>query len=156
LAQPICHFLILALLNLTPISTALTHEATQQQNAPTSRGTAACTFKLLSETEGVDFDFYLRDLYLSVRKPWTAKMPSSVVKGQKGTNTVEFRVLQDGSVPKDSLKIVASSEKDDFDEASLMAVRNAAPFNHLPDKFSKPDILLRFTFYYNLPLPSAR
>ena len=156
MVQPICHFLILALLNLTPILTAFTHEAAQQQNGPTSRHTAACTFKMLSETEGVDFDFYLRDLYLSVRKQWFAKMPGSVARGQQGTNTIEFRVLQDGSVPKDSLKMVVSSENSDFDEASLQAVRNAAPFSHLPEKFSKPDIGLRFTFYYNLPLPNTR
>lgn len=111
---------------------------------------------MLSEREGVDFDFYLRDLYVSVRKRWLAKMPGSVVRGQQGTNTIEFRVLQDGSVPKDSLKIVVSSGKNDFDEASLQAVRNAAPFNHLPEKSSKPDIVLRFSFYYNLPLPNTR
>lgn len=156
MVQPICRFLILALLNLTPIFTAFTHQAAQQQSGPSPKGTAACTFKMLSETEGVDFDFYLRDLYLSVRKQWFAKMPGSVVRGQRETNTVEFRVLQDGSVPKESLKIVVSSEKNDFDEASLQAVRNAAPFNHLPEKFSKPDIVLRFTFYYNLPLPNTR
>lgn len=109
-----------------------------------------CTVKMVSETEGVDFDFYLRDLYLSVRKHWLAKMPPSLVKGQQGTNTVEFRVLQDGSMPKDSLKMATSSGKSDFDEASLQAISNAAPFNHLPEKFSKPDIALRFTFYYNL------
>jgi hypothetical protein len=35
----------------------------------------------------------------------------------------------------------------------LQGLQEAAPFNHLPEKFSKPFIVLRFTFYYNLPIP---
>jgi len=103
--------------------------------------------------EGVDFDPYLRDVYLSVRKRWFAKMPAFLAKSHQGKNIVEFRVLQDGSVPKEFLQIALSSEKSDFDAASLQGVRDSAPFNHLPESFSKPYIVLRFTFYYNLPIP---
>ena len=62
---------------------------------------------------------------------------------------MEFRVLQDGNVTKDSLKITASSRKSDLDAASLQKVREAAPFSHLPEKFTQPFVELRFTFYYN-------
>jgi hypothetical protein len=31
--------------------------------------------------------------------------------------------------------------------------RETAPFSHLPENFSQPFIELRFTFYYNLPIP---
>jgi TonB family protein len=125
----------------------------QQQNGSAPKGIAACTFKMLTDTEGVDFSFYLRDVYLSVNKNWIANMPRSVLKGQQGTNTFEFQVLQDGSVPKDSLKMVQTSDKSDFDAASLQGIREAVPFHHLPEQFSKPYIVLRFTFYYNLPVP---
>jgi TonB family protein len=124
-----------------------------QQNGSVLRGNAACVLEMRTDTEGVDFNSYLRDVYLSVKKRWLANMPSSLEKGQQGKNTVEFRVLQDGSVPKDSVKIVLSSEKSDFDAASLQGVREAAPFSHLPESFSKPYIVVRFTFYYNLPIP---
>jgi len=80
-------------------------------------------------------------------------MPASFEKGQQGTNAVEFHVLKDGSIPTDSIKMVVSSENIDFDAASLQAVQGAAPFNHLPEKFSKPFIALRFTFYYNVSVP---
>jgi TonB family protein len=56
-------------------------------------------------------------------------MPPSIEKGQQGTNTIEFRVLQDGSVPKDSLRVVEHSGKSDFDAASLQGVREVMPFN---------------------------
>jgi hypothetical protein len=78
-----------------------------------------------TDTERVDFNSYLRDVYLSVKKRWLTKLPPSIEKGQQGKNTVEFRVLQDGSVPRDSLKMVLSSEKSDFDSASLQGVRDA-------------------------------
>jgi hypothetical protein len=63
----------------------------------------------------VDFNDYLRDLYLSsVKKRWYANMPPSIEKGQQGTNTIEFRDLQDGSVPKDSLRMVENSGEERF------------------------------------------
>jgi hypothetical protein len=68
------------------------------------KGTAAATIEMRTETEGVDFNSYLRELYLSVKKSWFANMPPSLDRGEQGVNAVEFRVLQDGNVPKDSLK----------------------------------------------------
>ncbi len=109
--------------------------------------------EVLTYTEGVDFNAYLRGLYLSVRDKWRASMPQSVLLGQQGINSVQFRVLQDGKVPEDSLRLVSSSEKKDLDEASLRAIRKAAPFGHLPEKFSQPFIELRMTFYYNVGPP---
>lgn len=126
-----------------------------QQNGPVAKGHAGCAIQMLSDTQGVNFNSYLRDVYLSVRKCWFANMPPSVEKGQQGTNSFEFHVLQDGSVPKDSLKMVLSSDKNDFDAASLQGIREAVPFSHLPEKFAQPSIVLRFTFYYNLPIPQT-
>jgi TonB family protein len=126
----------------------------QQQNRSPSKGvgSAGAGLEVLSDTEGVDFNSYLRDVYVSVKKHWFAIMPPSVVMGQQGANTVEFRILQDGNVPTDSMFIV-SSGKSDFDAASLEAIKEAAPFKRLPELFSKPLIVLRFSFYYNLPVP---
>jgi TonB family protein len=87
---------------------------------------------------------------LSVKNKWHTVLPPSVGAGEQvGKNKVQFRVLQDGTVPEEFLKLVLSSGKRDLDEASLQAVRKAAPFNHLPEKYSAPFITLRFNFYYN-------
>jgi hypothetical protein len=102
--------------------------------------------QVLTNTEGVDFNQYLREVYLSVKKRWFANMPPSVEKGDQGVDSVEFRILQDGSVPKDSLKVVVSSRKTALDEASLQGIREAAPFSHLLEKFSQPFVELRFVF----------
>ena len=124
-----------------------------QQNSSAPRAVAGCSIQMLSDTQGVDFNFFLRDLYLSVKKHWFMVMPPSVQLGEQGITGVEFHVLQDGSVPKDSLKLVLGSGKTSLDDASLHAVRKAAPFSHLPEKFVQPFIVLRLTFYYNRPIP---
>jgi TonB family protein len=146
--------LVLALVASTQIQVPEATAAYQSKDAParvsdSKVGRAACTMELVSDAQGVDFNSYLREVYLAVKKKWFANMPPSIEKGQQGKTTVEFRVLRDGNIPKDSPKMVSSSEKSDFDAASLEAVREAAPFSHLPEKASLRYIVVRFTFFYN-------
>ena len=130
--------------------------ATIQSTPSLPKGAAAgCGMEMLTDTKGIDFKPYIHNVYLSVKKSWFASMPPSVGKGQQGVNAVEFRILQDGNVPKDFLKMTSASGKNDFDAASVQAVREAAPFSHLPEKFSQPFITLRFTFYYNVAIPQG-
>jgi TonB family protein len=136
-----------------PVSYAAPSKRASQQSATPAKGTLGGGIEMLTDTEGVDFNSYLRDVYLSIKKRWFANMPASVQIGQQGTNTVEFRILQDGTVPKDSIKLTVRSEKSDLDAASVAGIREAAPLGHLPEKFTKPFIVLRFTFYYNVPIP---
>jgi len=110
-----------------------------------------CGLEMLTDAEGVDFDTYLRTVYISVRQNWYSVMPPSVETGQQGVNSVEFRVMQNGNIPEDFLKLTDHSGKEDLDRASLTAIRALEPFGHLPEKFSQPFILLRITFYYNTP-----
>jgi TonB family protein len=105
---------------------------------PKSNGSnpqAIVALEVLTPSKGGDFNSYLYGLYVSVKDKWHASMPPSVQQGQRGVNAVQFRVLQDGRVSDDFLKLQASSCKKDFDKASLGAVRKAAPFNHLPRTF---------------------
>lgn len=73
-------------------------------------------------------------------------MPPSVGMGDKGVNTLECRIQQDGHIPKDSLRLEFSSGRSDLDAASLARVREAAPFSERPEKSSQPLIELRYTF----------
>lgn len=47
---------------------------------------------------------------------------------------------------------VGALGKKDLDEAGVNAIRAAAPFGPLPDKFSQPSIETRIYFYYNTPV----
>jgi hypothetical protein len=123
-----------------------------QSEGPTPKhAQTGCGLEVLTDTEDIDFNTYLRTVYISVRQNWYAVMPPSVETGQQGVNKVEFRIMQDGTSPKDFLKMTDHSGKEDLDRASLTAIRALEPFSHLPEKFSQPFIVLRITFYYNNP-----
>jgi hypothetical protein len=107
--------------------------------------------EMLTDTEGIDFNPYLLTASLSVRQNWYAVIPPSVESGEQGINTAEFRILQDGKVPMDFLKLTIHSGNEEFDKASLTAIRASTPFSHLPEKFSGPFIVVDITFYYNMP-----
>lgn len=104
---------------------------------------------MLTDPGGLDWTTYGTSLFTSVYKSWIASMPDSVEKGQQGKNSVTFRVLRDGTVPDDSMKLASSSNASELDEASLKAIRAAAPFERLPEKCSQPLIHLCTVFYYN-------
>jgi TonB family protein len=119
-----------------------------EASGQTVRGTAE--IEMLTRTEGVNFNSYLPKVYRATKKRWFASMPASVARGNEGINSVEFRILQDGTVPKEFMRIKASSGKADLDAASFAGIRTAAPFAKLPTDFTAPYIEVRFTFYYNL------
>jgi TonB family protein len=135
------------------------HQASPQSSDSTAAAQKDATgvnIELLTETLGVGFNSYLRSLYSLVRTKWRAALPSSVEKGDKRVVSIQFRVLQDGKVADDSLKVLSSSGKSEFDNTGLNAIRVAAPFDHLPSKFSRPFIELRMTFYYNVAPPATQ
>jgi len=119
------------------------------------KATVAATVEMRSDAEGVDFGPFMQSAHRSVKRQFLAVMPASVEKGDKGIVSIQFRVQQDGKVPVDSLKIVSSSGKKEFDDAALNAIRNIAPFDHLPTKFTQPFVELRMTFYYNTVAPKT-
>lgn len=125
-----------------------------QSNSPAPRAKVSAGLQLLTDPEGVDLSPCLRQVCISVRNSWYAIMPPSAEKGEQGVNSVEFHVLQNGTVPKDSVKMTSPSGKSTLDATSLQAVREASPVNRLPEKFSQPFIALPFTFYYNLKPPT--
>ena len=107
--------------------------------------------KVVTMVDMADASSYLQNVYRGVKKSWYAHMPASVKEGQQGKNSVEFQIMEDGSIPKDSVKLVSSSGKDDFDSASVRAIREAGPFGRLPEKSSQHPLTLRFSFSYNMP-----
>jgi TonB family protein len=123
--------------------------------SPAQKATVGAAIEMRTDAEGVDFGPFKQSVYLSVKGEWFATMPSSVEKGDKGVVSIQFRVQQNGKVPFDSTKIISSSGKKEFDDASLNAIRNVAPFDHLPSKFSQPFVELRMTFYYNIAIPKT-
>ncbi|MFQ5926993.1 MAG: TonB family protein [Terriglobia bacterium] len=107
---------------------------------------------ILSDTRGVDFGPYLTRLLYQVRRNWYAVMPEAARLGRKGRVVLVFEIHKDGSVPLGQPMLVRSSEFSPFDRAALGAIRGSQPFPQLPEEFTGEQIVLQFTFLYNLPL----
>lgn len=117
-------------------------------------GTAGAGVEMLTDTEGVDFNDYLRRVYITVKQNWYAVMPASVSLGDQGVVSLQFKIMRDGSVPDGDPQRVFGSGKEPLDRAAVSSIRASNPFPQLPAQFKGPYIELRFTYYYNLPIPS--
>jgi outer membrane biosynthesis protein TonB len=116
-------------------------------------GSAGGAIQMLTDTEGVDFNDYLRRVYITVKQNWFAVMPASVQLGDQGVVSLQFKIMRDGSVPDNDPQRVFSSGKEPLDRAAISSIRASNPFPTLPAQFKGPYIELRFTYYYNEPIP---
>lgn len=110
---------------------------------------------ILTPTNGVDFDPYLRRLVAIVTKNWYAVMPVSAQMGDKGVVSITFHINRDGSMPGVDPLMERTSGKEPLDAAAMSSIRTSSPFEPLPQEFKGPDIQLRFVFFYNLPVDYA-
>jgi TonB family protein len=107
---------------------------------------------MLTPTEGVDFDSYLRRLVDVVRRNWYAILPESALMGDKGIVVLTFHVNRDGSVSGVEPILERTSGKQPLDAAAMSSIRASSPFEPLPQQFKGPNIELRFIYFYNLPV----
>lgn len=112
--------------------------------------------QMLTPTQGVDFTNYLARVVASVKRNWYAVMPESALLGDQGRVILQFRIMQNGSVPDAEPQLVATSSKEPLDRAAMSSIRASSPFEPLPSAFSGPYIELRFIFLYNVPYSAAQ
>jgi TonB family protein len=107
---------------------------------------------ILSDTRGVDFTPYLIRLIREVKRNWYATIPESVRFGEQGRVVIVFTIHKDGSVPPGQPAITRTSGRSHLDRPAVAAIRASQPFPPLPAEFSGDEIVLQFTFLYNLPI----
>ena len=112
-------------------------------------GTAGAGIEILSDTEGVDFNDYLRRIYYIVYRNWIAVMPASVELGDSGKLALVFKIYKDGSVTANDPQLFFGSGKEPLDRAAISSIRASNPFPPLPPQFKAPFIELRYTYCYN-------
>jgi TonB family protein len=78
-------------------------------------------------------------------------IPESAKQGETGNVIVKFRIDRNGRVINNSVKVAHSTGKEDMEKACMTAVRNAGPFEPLPEAFHGPYIELRQQFVFNFP-----
>lgn len=111
---------------------------------------------ILSDTRGVDFGPYLTQVVIAVRNNWRRVTPDSVRLGEQGKVMVVFTILSNGDVPDGELKVVSSSGRSHLDRTAMTGILMSQPFQPLPPKFTGGKIVLRFSFFYNLPIEANR
>ncbi len=110
--------------------------------------------QILTDTQGVDFDPYLRRVVGDIRRNWYAVMPEIARLGKRGRVIVIFEVQRDGGVPK--LYLATTSGSEPLDRAALAGISASVPFPPLPAQFRGPLIRLQVTFLYNMHLSQPR
>lgn len=128
------------------------------QGAPGSGPGMQGGVSILTPTNGVDFDPYLRRLLAIVRRNWYAVMPESALMGDRGIVSITFHINPDGSMPVEDPLMERTSGKEPLDAAALSAIRTSSPFEPLPEEYKAKGgkaMQLRFVFFYNLPVDNA-
>ena len=105
---------------------------------------------ITSETQGVDFCFYLKDAMTITQDAWRPLIPRDVDKPfyKKGEVLVAFTILPNGHLDPTSLAIKQSSGDAALDRAARGAIETSV-YNHLPAEYHGPGLTLNFRFYYN-------
>jgi TonB family protein len=102
--------------------------------------------EILSDTQGVDFGPYLKEILATVRKNWFSLIPDSA-KTKKGKLVIEFAITKDGHLA--DMRLTATSGDKTLDRPAWSGIVKSDPFPALPKDFKGPFIALRFRFDYN-------
>jgi TonB family protein len=113
---------------------------------PTEDRPKGGTIEVLNGMPDLDFRAYLQKVSTAIRSSWYFLVPQKA-RDRKGNLTIEFAVLPDGKIA--TMKLVSSSDDDLLDRAAWKAIRAAAPFPALPKEFTRPNLKLRYRFFYN-------
>lgn len=104
--------------------------------------------EVLSDTLGVDFNPYMRQVIRATYRSWDPLIPESVRPPllKQGKVRIRFKILPDGSVKEMILE--GPSGDVSLDRAAWGAIVNAG-YPQLPREFKGPFLELRFYFLYN-------
>lgn len=101
---------------------------------------------ILSDTQGVDFAPYVKNMLQSVRENWYHLIPESAER-KKGKLVIEFAITQHGQI--NNMSLVASSGDVALDRPAWGSITASNPFPALPEEFTGPYLKVRLRFFYN-------
>jgi hypothetical protein len=107
------------------------------------------TLEVTSDMGESNLDSFVEHTYKAVREKALDTLPKSVAHGEQGIVTVQLKLQKDGKLivlPA----ILDSTGNKSFEHHAIASIRGAVPFDHLPGSTPVP-LVLRFTFYYNMP-----
>jgi TonB family protein len=105
--------------------------------------------EVLSDTMGVDFGPYLRQVVQATQSSWDLLIPEAARPPllKRGKVAIQFIIAPDGSVKQ--MQLVLPSGDVSLDRAAWGGITGASPYPPLPKQFKGPYLALRFYFLYN-------
>jgi TonB family protein len=118
-------------------------------NAPDAHPGMQSGVEVLSDTMGVDFGPYLRQVIQATQNSWDILIPESARAPllKKGKVAIQFMIMPDGTVQQ--MQLIGPSGDVSLDKAAWGGILGASPFPPLPKQFKGPYLALRFYFLYN-------
>lgn len=125
-------------------------EPTQKPASAGAYSASGIGVDILSDTQGVDFEPYVRQMLQFLQKNWETIMPGEAKMGEKGKVKVTLEILPDGTLAIGDPQIEKSSDVQVLDKAAMNSIHNSVPFESLPQQFHGPFLKLRILFLYNI------
>jgi TonB family protein len=119
------------------------------ENAPIAHPGVQSGVEVLSDTMGVDFGPYLRQVVQATQASWDLLIPEAARPPllKQGKVAIQFIITPDGSIKQ--MQLVLPSGDVSLDRAAWGGITGAGPFPPLPKQFKGPYLALRFYFLYN-------
>jgi TonB family protein len=107
--------------------------------------------EILSDTMGVDFSAYMRQLKHDIQRNWDPLIPEEVQPPlmKKGIVGIRFSIKPDGEI--EGITLETRSGDVALDRAAWNAITSEGDFPPLPKAFHGPRLELRCGFFYNTP-----
>jgi TonB family protein len=111
--------------------------------------------EILTDTQGVDFEPYVKKALAIIKKNWIPLIPEEArpPANMQGETLIRFSVLPDGKLSE--MHLDGSSQHTNIDRAAWGAITGVGQFPPLPTEFKGSHIELRINFLTNRPLAAS-
>jgi TonB family protein len=118
------------------------------QAVPVDSAKAEEGVDVLSDTQGVNFQPYLKSILRDIYAKWIPLMPAEARRPpSQGTTSIRFTINPDGTIAV--MHLDDSAHNDFLDRAAWGSITDVGKFPPLPQDFHGPDLVLRIHFKVN-------
>ncbi|HEX4156522.1 MAG TPA: TonB C-terminal domain-containing protein [Acidobacteriaceae bacterium] len=121
-----------------------------------SRGSGASPLNvggvdILSDTQGVDFNPYLRRIIADIYRNWLPLIPEEAQPplSKQGETLIRFTILPDGRIG--AMHLDGSTHDDAINRSCWGSITSEGQFPPLPSQFHGPNLELRIHYFVNKP-----
>jgi outer membrane biosynthesis protein TonB len=111
--------------------------------------------EVLSDTQNVDFNPYLRRILGDIKRNWDPLIPAEAQSPlfKQGESYIRFTILPDGTIKDASMHLDGSTHDEAINRSCWGAITSEGQFPPLPKDFHGPEFVLRIHFLVNRGLP---